>query len=61
MIKNQVLEKIVYKIDIYFIKNNITITKLCIAQISPIETLQYKQQMKKKSRSWEEKIFGQKY
>lgn len=31
--KKQTLEKVDYKIDTYFIKNNITITKLYIMQI----------------------------
>lgn len=32
-IKKQDFKKIIYKINTYFIKNNITITKLCIVQI----------------------------
>lgn len=31
-IRKQASEKVVYKIDTYFIENNITITKLCVAR-----------------------------
>lgn len=35
MIKKQVLKEVAYKIDIYLIENNITTTKLRVAQILP--------------------------
>lgn len=38
-IKKQISKKVIYKIDAYFIKNNITTTKLHIAQILLIEDI----------------------